>query len=500
MKSLLEISRLVAQRRIRKMEVFLPGDIADSDSKFNRFFQGMMEGRFRSDRDASMFFYNSPPSDDRYRKLKSRFKKRLLNTLFLVNREASFESDYERTYFQCRQDWALVQLLQANEAHLTASQLAAQILNQALEYRFSDVVINAARMLRERAASSGDSGQFEYFNGLATIYVQLLSSETAAESLLHQLILAVGQDPSPDEEQKSNCYTICDQLLALSERTDSPVVFYNMSRAWALRYEMEEDYDHVIMVCDHAKEHIRSNQKYFRAGGIQEFVILRMRACLQLLRFREGQESIARNLTQLNSEHAGWFQFMELYFLLCMHTHNYVHALAVFHNVSINKALKRQESDIRDKWRLFQAYLYYILERKNLNNLKGHAGLKGFKPELLAMEPLDFSREKRYYALHILLLGALFILHNRELDKARLKILELQDYGKRYLKEEGQLRFLTFIRLLYQYQRADFERRETRHLDRYLDLLQNKPLGQSHRISTLEVLRFQDIWAAKLFG
>lgn len=490
---------MVAQRRIRKMEVFLPGDLKDPDSKFNRFFQGMMEGRFRSDRDASMSLYNCPPSDDRYRKLKSRFKKRLLNTLFLY-REAAFESDYERACFQCHQDWALIQLLRANEAHLTASQLAAQLLSLALEYRFSDVIVNAARMLRERAVSSANPGQFEYFDDLAKTFGQLLSSETASESLLHQLTLEIGRDTPDSEERISICHKICDQLLALSERTDSPVIFYNMSRAWALRYEMEEDYDHVIQVCDHAKEYIRSNQKYFRAGGIQEFVILRMRACLQLLRFREGQESVALNLTQLNSEHGGWFQFMELYFLLCMHTHNHVHALAVLHNVSINKALKRQESDIRDKWRIFQAYLFYILERKNRNNLKGHAVMKGFKPELLATEPLDFSREKRYYTLHMLLLGTLFTLHNRELDKARLNILELHDYGKRYLKEEGQVRFLTFIRLLYQYQRAGFERRETRHLDRYLDVLQNKPLGQSHRISTLEVIRFQDIWAAKLFG
>jgi len=54
-------------------------------SKFNEFYDGLVSERFVDDEQAADFLYDTTPLDDKYRQLKSRFSKRLLNTLFFLD-------------------------------------------------------------------------------------------------------------------------------------------------------------------------------------------------------------------------------------------------------------------------------------------------------------------------------------------------------------------------------------------------------------------------------
>lgn len=220
MKSLLEIAKLVDSKRMRKMEFFHPENLTDSSSKFNRFYQGISEGKFKNDRDAASFLYNSSPSDDRYRKLKSRFRKRLLNTLFLVNLESSSPGDYDRAFYLCNKDWALVHILFASAAHQSAQQLANQILNLALKYRFSDVIVNCSRMLREYASQQGNQIAFDALDEQVLTYSQVLVAELEAESILQRVLLFHAPSIKQDNSFLEHLVQYCNKLVVLSEKFD----------------------------------------------------------------------------------------------------------------------------------------------------------------------------------------------------------------------------------------------------------------------------------------
>ena len=82
MKNLIEISKIVTKRKVKKIEIFDEYYLKYKSSKFNEFYEALAANKFKNDRDAATFLYNSTPTDPKYRQLKSRFKKRLLNTLF----------------------------------------------------------------------------------------------------------------------------------------------------------------------------------------------------------------------------------------------------------------------------------------------------------------------------------------------------------------------------------------------------------------------------------
>lgn len=82
MKNLIEIAQIITKKKIRKIEIFDEHYLQNKSSKFNDFYEGLIQGKFKNDRDAAEHLYKSTPKDDKYRQLKSRFRKRLLNTLF----------------------------------------------------------------------------------------------------------------------------------------------------------------------------------------------------------------------------------------------------------------------------------------------------------------------------------------------------------------------------------------------------------------------------------
>src|SRR5210317_2286602 len=146
MKHLIEIARIVTKKKVRKIEIFDDHALKQKNSKFNEFYEALTAGKFKNDRDAAAYLYGNTPKDDKYRQLKSRFRKRLLNTLFFLDVNRPSASSYDRAYFSCNKDWTLVKILISNNAELTAGALARQILTVALKYIFADVIVNCCRI------------------------------------------------------------------------------------------------------------------------------------------------------------------------------------------------------------------------------------------------------------------------------------------------------------------------------------------------------------------
>ena len=117
MKNLLEIAGVVTKKKVKKIEIFDEYALRNKGSKFNEFYEDLTSGEYKNDRDASSKLYGCTPKDARYRQLKSRFRKRLLNTLFFLDVNKPSASNYDRAHFTCHKEWTLVKILLDNDAH-----------------------------------------------------------------------------------------------------------------------------------------------------------------------------------------------------------------------------------------------------------------------------------------------------------------------------------------------------------------------------------------------
>lgn len=495
MKHLIEISKIVTKKKVRKIEIFDDNALKQKNSKFNEFYEALMAGKFKNDRDASSFLYGSSPTDDKYRQLKSRFRKRLLNTLFFLDVNRPSASNYNRAYFSCNKDWTLVKILLSNHADNTAASLARSILTTALKYKFADVIVNCARILRDFASQEGNENDFETYDQHIKQYSNVLDAEIRSEELFQRVIINFHK-PLPeltDLSEKINTY--CDALVSLSEMYDSPVVFYNMFLVWTYRYEMMRDFEMVLEVCNRAEQYIEDHPEYYQDEKLATFQLKKMSAYLHLEDFKNGKTNAEKCLSSFPTGSETWFTFMEYYFQLAMHTDNFINALAIFNRATTQSKFKKLGSEEKDRWQIYETYINFIVESDGKNNpILLKQVKKPFKVNKFLSDPLLYPRDQRNMAILLLIGQVLFLIDKKQYNEIAERVDRLKNYANRQLKKEENFRVIQFIRLLQAIVKAEFQVDELSNTKKYLKRLEETPFIYRGLISELEVIRYEKLY------
>jgi len=356
MKNLIEISKIVTKKKVRKIEIFDDHSLKHKNSKFNEFYEALMANKFKNDRDAASYLYSCSPTDDKYRQLKSRFRKRLLNTLFFLDINLPATSSYDRAYYSVNKDWTLVKILLSNGADFTAASLARQILTTALKFKFADVIVNCSRILRRYSAEIGDEKNYEQCDQYSKQYQNVLDAEIRSEELYQRVIMNYLKPPSKNEDLREKIDTYCDALVGLSEVYDSPIVIYNMYLVWAHRYEMLHDFDAMLEVCNKAENYIEENPIYYQGDKLATFQLKKMSAYLHLKDWKNGKINAEKCLQSFPQGSNTWFKFMEYYILLAIHTDNYINAIAIYNEATDHSKFKKLPMLTREKWKIYDIY------------------------------------------------------------------------------------------------------------------------------------------------
>lgn len=496
MKNLLEISKIVTKRKIRKIEIFDDHTLRTKKSKFNEFYDALREGKLKTDREAASMLYGCPPTDSKYRQLKSRFRKRLLNTLFFLDINLPKAGNYDRAHYSCNKDWTLAQTLLWYNATVSAAQIARQIFTTSLKYQFTELIINSARMLRQHAIEQGDENSYEEYDYHIKQYTPILEAEIRSEELYQRVIMHYFKPLQKHQDLEQRMDSYCNALLGLSEQYESPVIAYNMYLVWLYRYEILKDFQMVLAVCEQGEQYVEEHPVYKQHRKMALFQTKKMAAYLHLRNFRAGRANAEKCLRELEEGSEAWFYFMEYYFLLSMHTQNYTQAIAILKEVFNNSKFKKLDKEEASKWNTFKDYVGYIIESEGKANpvLKMHR-LKDFQPDKLMSKEANFPKNQRILAVHTLILQVLLLLEHRQFNDARERINRLKKYANRQLRKEEYYRLNQFIRLLQQYEKADFQPEELSNTRKYAKALEETPFLYRGVIMELEVLPYELLWS-----
>jgi hypothetical protein len=495
MKNLVEISKIVTKKKVKKIEIFDDYSLKNKNSKFNEFYEALMAGKFRNDRDAATFLYECSPTDDKYRQLKSRFRKRLLNTLFFLDVNLPDTSGYDRAYFTCNKDWTLVKILLANDATNTAASLARQILTTALKYKFADIIVNCSRILRTNASESEDEKEFEEYDQYIKQFKDILDAEIRSEELYQRVMMNYFKPVTENFDLKERIDTYCDALIGLSEIYDSPVIFYNMYLVWTYRYEMLQDYESMIEVCSRAEQYMKDNPTYYQEGKMATFQLKKMSAFLHLKDYKRGKINAEKCLQSFEEGSEMWFAFLEYYFLLAMHTENYINGIAILTKATGHARFKKLTLQEREKWKVYEVYINYIIDVFGEDNpVLRRQNRRTFKVSKYLSDPILFPKELRIFTIFNLIAQILFLVEQKQYSNAGDLIERLKNYANRQLKKEEFHRLINFIRLLQQLSKANFRLDDITNAEKYTTRLKETPFYYRGLISELEVLPYEQLW------
>ncbi len=495
MKNLLEVSRIVTKKKVRKIEILDESTLENANSKFSEFYAALMAGKFKNDRDAASLLYSCSPTDDKYRQLKSRFRKRLLNTLFFLDLSQPSAGSYDRAYFSCNKDWTLVKILIANEAHLTAEDLAKQILHTALKFKFADVIVNCARILRKYAAEAENEKDFEECDKHIKHYSDILDAEIRSEELYQRVLMKyrVPREEIPGLEEKIDVF--CNALVGLSETYDSPVINYNMLMVWALRYEILQDFEAMLQVCDRAEKYIEQHPQYYQDDKLAAFRLKKMTAYLHLQDFKNGKINAEKSLQTFEESSDTWFKFLEFYLLLAMHTGNYINGYAILNRAKQDANFRKLDLETREKWKIYEVYLSYFIETETEEESAIKEQMrKNFRISRFLNDQIIYPREQRIFTVHLVIAQVLFLLDKKNYVQATERIERLKSYTNKQLKKEEHFRMIQFNRLLQQLAKGEFSVANLAGEERFYEKLVDTPFFYRGLIQELEIVPFEKLW------
>ena len=495
MKNLIEISKIVTKKKVRKIEIFDDHSLKHKNSKFNEFYEALMAGKFKNDRDAASYLYGCSPTDDKYRQLKSRFRKRLLNTLFFLDINLPSTSNYDRAYYSSNKDWTLVKILLSKNADFTAAALAKQILTTALKFKFADVIVNCSRILRRYAAETGEDKKYEVYDQYSKQFQNVLDAEIRSEELYQRVIMNYNKPASKNKNLREKIDTFCDALVGLSEMYDSPIIIYNMYLVWAYRYEMLHDYSSMLEVCNKAESYIEKNPLYYQDDKLATFQLKKMSAYLHLRDYKNGKINAEKCLKSFPEGSETWFTFMEYYLLLALHTDNFINALAIYNKATGLSKFKKITGYRREKWKIYDIYLNYIIESQGAKNpVLQTQRRKTFRLSRFLNDPILYPKDQRIFTFHLVVAQILFLIEKKGYNAISERIDRLKSYANRQLKKEEYHRTIQFIRLLQQLNKAEFQIENLSNTSKYYDKLIEQSFFYRGLIYELEIIPYEKLW------
>lgn len=493
MKHLLEIAKIVTKKKVKKIEIFDDYSLKQKNSKFNDFYELLMSGDFQSDQEAAKELYNSRPTDDKYRQLKSRFKKRLLNTLFFLDVNQSSTASYSRAYYSCHRDWTLVKILRTNKAYETGAQLARSVLVVALKFNFADIVVSAARILREHAAIECNEALFEEYNELCQTYQAIVAVEIESEEHYQRIFIYRKRPLHKLEPLLPTIAEHCDRLAELDKQHASPVLFYNRCIAQAFYCEACRDYEGILAICQEAEAYVNTHPHLYRTDQMAKLAKKKLLALLHLNRFEEGLEHGAA-FAKIYERHDLWLSIMETRLLLALHGKQYDVAHDIFEEAYQSKTFKLLPENDAAKWNTYETYLCFLRWFKTEQAIPRPKRYKQFRVKRFLEEPIIFPKQQRVFTVFSVVAQVLFLLEQKRWGDAFERVERLRDYSNRLLRQEEHLRIMQFIRLLQQLAKAQFDFENIGVHQKYLNKLQDQPMHYRGGINELEVLPYDELW------
>ena len=183
MKYLSELIRIITKKQLQKNELLENEHLEQKDNLFSKFYFNLKKGKLKSDQDAALLLYGSKANNEKYRKLKSRFHKKLINNILLLDINSFKLPPSYLTEIQIKRDLGLASLFKAIGAFENARRLAKRALNAAEKYNYHESILTASILLTDLY---NKKQSFKESEALQTKYKQALSAIQLEFQLLEE--------------------------------------------------------------------------------------------------------------------------------------------------------------------------------------------------------------------------------------------------------------------------------------------------------------------------
>jgi len=492
-----DLVRTITRNKVKQIEVL--GNPGQEESRSEELFDGIYKDRFQSDDETAKYFFNSNEKDPKYRKLRNRLIRQLINTSFFIDVQQPMFNERGRALYNCYRDYAAAYILRSRDAHKASVHLLQQLMEQTIKYEFTDITADVCRQLRQQfALSPGDYSNHEKYSELHRIYEEKRHWEAKAydysDNLIHHYI--TGRSPSVDVHQMAKRYF--EELLPKADEIDTMQFYVYTYKVGVIKYTAINDCKKTIEICDKALN-ILQNRKVGNRGSLVSFATQKLACLTQLRIFEDGDKTVEFCLSLVDEGSFNWFRLLETQFYYYMYTRQYEAALNVFKKVIQHNRYSILSGSTRDMWTLLGGYLHLLaaLSRLNPQEVEKIAGYYSPGSTRFSNDFEVLDKEKDGMNIPLVLLPVLFNIAKGNFDEEDFgRSLEALDkYRQRYLENDTNRRSAIFLKMVLALAKKEYNvARAERKMEKEWTLLQQETPQVAGQSFAVEVIPYEDLW------
>ena len=459
MKALKELVYLITRHKRKQIEILGYNDDATSNHEI---FYGLIEnGRLDSDDEAARYFFGKDKDGSfiQYKNLCNDLFDRLVNTMFFIDLKKPKFNDAQAAAHNCGKYAAAVKMLAARENRHAAFKLAKSTIVPAIQYELTEIVLDLARYLRSYyTTAEQDLKKKDYYEELIKSSLEILDATVKAENMYYDLI-------TPYIKSRSSKPWISEKARKYMEELDPFIHKYQDYKLHFHYYfialmERASIHDHAgtAEVCRKAISYLEKKEATTNTvlGMFSYTLIISL---TMLGQFEEAEAAVRYSEDLVEDGTHNWFKGLEQHLVLKFYKQDYQAAWEVFQKAAKHKKFGHLATGEQETWKIFEGYIQLLIEAGKIQLSDNKIKKAAFKPARFLNEIPEFSKDKRGMNIPVLIVHAIFLLYQGRYDESWDRMLALDKYADRHLKEgDDAFRSHCFIKALLQIKNADFKK------------------------------------------
>ena len=403
-------------------------------------FLGIKSGEFNDDIEASQGIYGSEEVDFKFRMLKSRLNRKLLNHLFFMDFDSRSHTKSANLYQETLDYLHFSRMLLNIDETKLGTKILYKTLDFATDSEYTVIAIDCLRALREVFAKTYRPKLFQNIKSQIEELEAKERLEEQADAIFQENRLFINSSVNNRKKSVEPFEKAIEELEALYKKSNSFNVFERYYRMKVWYYELKGDFESVLTFVNEVERDYEKgliNQKRYDSLFAH---FAKGNALIKLKKFKEGIVFLDQMLNELDTSSKAWYVFAEKYVMLNIQNKQFDKASEIFFRVANNKSFNDLENKEKLKWNIFRTYLYFLTGNKKI--------IRKFDyPQFIKVTP-EFQKENAGYNVAILILQ-IISQSTGDLSELHGKLDAIDDYVNRYLNNSYSKRTKTFCKLLH---------------------------------------------------
>jgi hypothetical protein len=473
------------------------GDNKAQSTKMRCLYEGIINGDYLTDNEATLKLYPDENKASNYRKLKFTLREKLINALFDLDSKSSEYNEYQRAYYDCHKLWAATKILLGKNADLPALNLGLKLFKDATHYEFTVLAMDMASVLRlQYGIKIGNQEKYTRFKASFTQLSNLYLQEGAAEQLYLDLAISHVTSKEIKDSEIVSAQSAYDQVNQLLEKFDSYRLQLYAALIHLIYFTTKQDFASSIEACKHFINYFEA--KPFEANvPLQILYFQQLRNHFLLNRYQEFEQVEANCRKYMQEGTYNWFRFQELLVRMALHQGEFERAYTLYDKSTNQARFVFLPENVREIWTITAAYFYFLIATGATVQEGKKIKLKQFRINKFLNETTLYAKDKKGMNIAIVIIQYLILLAEKKHSLAIDQLEGLDQYAYRHLRSTDTARSRNFIKMMLQiplsgFDVNDFEKKAERYRLRITDITgSEKP-----RKSEVEIVDYEKLWEA----